>query len=165
MSRPRYFPPDYSSKIGCYADSLELFEEPILWDGSSGIQAGYRFCTFPSFLAPQTIRLEKRHNQYRLIIRRPKYFGQHRRGKPIVEEISNLNEATWQKFQRLVQAFSFYKMPIEIEERMFLVDGTRYIMEGFSEKKYHAVIRNTNTFSMDREFVHLTDALQHLQTL
>ncbi len=125
-------------RLGWYSKHLVALKEPVLNDSSP--TKVYRFTLLPSFRNPIAIRLENKKDQITLYWKVCDGKGGYDSGKLLTDKKKKLSLKEWTQFQQKIDSIDFWNTPT-IDNSVFGVDGTQWILEGKEFGKYHVVDR------------------------
>lgn len=123
-----------------YSQHLFAMREPIFYADKS-LNEYYRFTWLRTFHNPVAIRIEKRGDTYTLYWKLSNGAGGYQPGQLIINKQKVIDKATWDEFQKRLDQSDFWIM--NTSERKFGNDGSKWILEGKTEKRYHVVDRWT----------------------
>jgi hypothetical protein len=168
-SQPQYFPettadvpaPLDEFEVKWYSKHLAAMQEPSLWRLGTSDPAGtaYRFLELPSFAHPIGIRVAKTDAGATLRLVVLDGLGGYLPGGIGIERTVAINPERWNELERLIAKCNFWEMDTEEQipdgEAIVRHDGTRYIVEGIMDGRYHVVNRDEEeAYGQLREFLH-----------
>ena len=104
----------------------------------------YRFTYLRSFHNPISIRLEKRNNDYLLIIKRANGAGGYNPGQVIQNDTIPIIESQWNEVISKIYNINFWGIPTVEKSDLVVSDGAEWIFEARKDGKYHMVYRQTS---------------------
>jgi hypothetical protein len=126
----------------------------------------FRFLWLRTFHKPVAIRITKQDSRIRLRAVRLSGAGGYEAGHMEVDRVLSLSEAEWKRLQELLDQAFFWETPARMPERSGL-DGSRWILEGRMNGKYHFVNwwSPVDPSRPPSAFVHCCQYLLHLSKL
>lgn len=137
---PGAFDPDPAREqftVEWYSKHLTAMEEPSLASPGSG-QEGYRFLWLPSFQNSVAVRVWRSGNEALMSVKRLDGAGGYEPGELVVNRVRPLSAREWDEFERLLGLACYWKLPTKARGGL---DGSRWILEGAKEGRYHVVDR------------------------
>lgn len=128
-----------------YSFSRYLFamREPILSIGKAPKET-YRFTWLRTFHNPVTIGIEHRGSNYSLYWKiLSGLSGYSPIGKLIINKHKEIDEESWNNFQKLIDELNFWEMSAVCSNNQIGFDGASWILEGRNFVQYHAVYRHS----------------------
>lgn len=122
------------------ANLFKRFREMPLTSQGVCVDESYRLTWIPTFHAPTVIRAWRSDDKYFVVTKRLNGKGGYGLGDLETEQTHSLSAEEWQSFGSLINQASFWKIPSAIEEPM-PQDGATWTFEGFSNGKFHSVLR------------------------
>jgi hypothetical protein len=135
-AQEKYFPPDFPSNW--YVGDLRALKESSLWEASKMQKTqSYRFLWLRSFNHSIAIRIDVNADGTSSLIEKMTGGVTGHPGKLIQNRTITLNHEETDLFLERVERSEFWKLQLPSEGPG--VDGTRWIMEGARNGKYHIV--------------------------
>jgi hypothetical protein len=124
-----------------YSSYLAAMKEPPLSCGAQEITEAYRFLRLPSFFAdPVAVRIVRRGDDYSLEATVLDGRGAERPGRVSERVTKKLSREQWQVAMAELKDMQFWRMPTR-DPHLPGTDGTRWIVEGRRDGRYHVVDR------------------------
>jgi hypothetical protein len=123
-----------------YSKMLFALREPIIFNDSS-INEIYRFTWLRTFHNPIAIRIEKNGDNINLYWKLCNGAGGYEPGKLVLDKQKSIDIQIWNEFISRLSNINFWTL--RTKELSFGVDGSKWILEGKSNKHYHVVDRWT----------------------
>jgi hypothetical protein len=140
-----------------YSKHLFVLREPLLFNQTE--KTIYRFTWLRSFHKPVAIRVEKTKNSYMLYWKQSSGAGGYDPGELTVNKSKQLTKDEWDIFTSMIESTDFWNMPTNLDDSG--CDGSRWIIEGIENHKYHVVDRwtprKTNFQKCGQYLIELTD--------
>jgi hypothetical protein len=141
-----------AKKEGVFKQFLNQLKEPEL---ETLKQETYRFLTIGSFGDYETYRVNKNGDNYSITFKsyykyfeNPITYKQTEIDSLTKESTINISENDWSEIKNILNKLHFWELPVRTKERY--LDGTAYIIEGYSleknnctERNYHATTRTS----------------------
>jgi hypothetical protein len=122
----------------CYSKYLFALNEPIFYADKTKKEI-FRFTWLRTFNNPVAIRIEKLDDTYFLYWKLSNGAGGYQPGKLIINKKKEIDKATWDKFQLLLDKIDFWNLETNVNN--IGCDGSQWILEGKIARNYHVVDR------------------------
>lgn len=128
-------------KVKWYSQHLVSMNEPSLWKLiKSPTKEIYRLLWLRTFDSPVVIRLEINTDSAKLFVKRTNGLGGYNAGSLIDDFKYEISKDSISNFIDLLRSSNFWKL--SANKQLFLgTDGSRWIVEGIKNGKYHLVDR------------------------
>ena len=122
-----------------YGKHLKAMGEPSLLKESRPDTDVYRFLWLRTFHNPMAVRVERNGSTMKLFLKELSGSGGYEPGRLIESKMITLDQSEWCGFMSMLEQANYWNKPLERNDTG--VDGSRWILEGVSEGRYHAVDR------------------------
>lgn len=127
-----------------YSKHLKAMKEPSLYEQRTDKSAEqYRFLWLRSFHKPIAVRIRRDDTAVSLRAVRLSGRGGYQPGRIEHDETLTLTTNQWHEFSQLLEKSSFWTLPTDEKNAPRGFDGSRWVLEGLSQGKYHVVDRWT----------------------
>ena len=124
-----------------YGKHLKAMREPSLLEESRSDTDVYRFLWLRTFHNPMAVRVERSGSAMKLYLKELSGSGGYDPGELIVSKQIDLDQSQWCGFMSRLEQSNYWNRPLEEENGG--LDGAQWILEGASQRRYHAVDRWT----------------------
>jgi len=178
ISTPLYFPANTSNSNEDQADKMNDFmnrwyskhlrsmKEPIIYlEHNASV---YRYTNLGTWSNPFMIRIELKDGKVSLDYKKTNGQGGYDAGVIVKKIHQDLSADVWDKIQMKIDSCKFWKMAsyknMELKDgqKMIIMDGTEWILEGVESNRYHFVTRNTPDVYGDPQYASLCNYIEQL---
>ena len=121
-----------------YSKHLKAMDESSL-NSMARSDETYRFLWLRTFHHPIAIRVWRKGEESNMVFKELDGAGGYKPGKIIANRTRRLNTDEWDKFIKLLQQASYWRLPTESKNGG--KDGAQWILEGKKDERYHVVDR------------------------
>jgi hypothetical protein len=120
---------------------MRALEERGLCARGESTNERYRFAWIPTFHPSVVVRAEHDGRSSRLIARILSGAGGYDPGTVVRDTVVSLQSTEWVELQAAIEKSSFWAAPQVPPDSLLGLDGSRWILEGYREGRYHVVDR------------------------
>mgnify|MGYP007068289989 CR=1 FL=1 len=124
-----------------FSKQLTALDEPKLYKNYDF--EAYRFTWLRTFHNPIAIRLEKKNNEYFLIVKKANGLGGYDPGQLVQNDTIRITERQWKGVIRKVNNIYFWGIPTIKKSNKVVKDGAMWILEAKKDAKYKMVYRHS----------------------
>jgi hypothetical protein len=125
--------------ISKYSKPLFACKEPLLYNKNDYGDA-FRFLWLRTSLNPLVISIMKNGDEYKVQWKISDGLSETDPGVLILDQSKEIDKETWDKFMKLLNKAKYWEMETN-EKKIVEAGGSRWILEGAYEDKYHIVDR------------------------
>jgi len=123
-----------------YSKHLFSMDEPVLYNLSDDTLEVYRYTNLGTWNAPYCYRVEKYDTIITITKRRSDGQGGYDTGGIVYDQSRQLTLDQWSQINTKVRDMNFFELKTHDQRGL---DGSEWILEGYSKGKYHIVVRWT----------------------
>jgi hypothetical protein len=133
-----------------YSKHLHSMNEPILRNRTDSISI-FRYTNLGTWNAPYTYRVEKSNNLVTITYRKTDGQGGYDTGDLVKDKTKTVALHNWDSLQTKIQAIDFWNS--QTHDENIGLDGSEWILEGYSNGEYHFMTRWSPDGYGDPKFV------------